>query len=527
MGEAAPPSYLLLAALGPTSFMVGEQGDAKRRRNKVTIGPQRCSCRATTTVPCPHVVFVMTRVLRVPPESPLVTQARLSEREIDWVLACRERAAAARAEEEALAARRAIAQRNRALLGAVPVATPPLAPTSPCGTVRRTLTPGDECAVCLDPIHLPPDGSDAEGGPAAARRCHRPLTWCRAECGKNFHFDCLSRAVQYNPVCPLCRAPWGAVVADAAPEVGGPTGPTGAGGGAVAVGRPASKRRGGRSRWALRPRGHAVVCTGCERAVGIGNRYRCVVCANPPVDLCGGCMRRRRREGRRGDAVLCSGGERHHFVLKASPTAMWLPSEAETAAAALRRRAAAMDQMQRREITAADYDALRALDGNGATPLAEFLAQSLSARAHSNSAALRGVTCAVCALGPMGGGGGARLTELPCGHALHVACALDAFAAGAASGAALQRAITCPHAGCGRAIFPGLERRARRARADGAAAASERGATGGAVEGDGVALAIGGRSSARPLASEVGRRVFLLFTVTFHARLAHNLTRSP
>ena len=511
---AAETRCLLLSQLGPTSFMVGEQGDARRRRNKVTIGPQRCSCRATA-VPCRHVRFVMTRVLRVPPESELASSPRLSEREIEWVLACRERASAARAQAEATATRRALTQRARFAADEPPAptnghdgASPPanVLDANPNGTVRRVLAAGDECAVCLDEISADVDGS-------------RPLTWCRSQCGKNFHFECLERAVQYNPVCPLCRSAWGAVVADPPPQRAAGNAIIRGRGKSAAASRPPSKR------WNARPRGHAVVCTDCERQVGVGNRYRCVSCggsggggdgnAAKRVDLCSTCMRRRRREGRRGDAVACAGG-RHYFVYKAAPAAMWLPAESETAAAALRRRATLMDQIQQREITPADYEALRMLDGNGATPLHAFLARSLPPSTRDPLP-----PCAACgvAMQGYGGGEGVALKQLPCGHAMHHACALDAFAAVGSGGSAQQRAraVTCPCEDCGVAIFPGLVPKAPRSRVE---ASGEGRAEGGPVDGgDGIALTVGGRG-VRPLGSEGVRGQRRGLPVRVHRRAA-------
>lgn len=74
------PMYLVQRS-GPTGFIVKE-GDDGAQKFKISIGHrQTCSCRGkqrhSTPELCKHIVFVTTKVLRVPASNPLVWQLSL------------------------------------------------------------------------------------------------------------------------------------------------------------------------------------------------------------------------------------------------------------------------------------------------------------------------------------------------------------------------------------------------------------------------------------------------------------------
>ena len=72
-------------------------------------------------------------------------------------------------------------------------ASPPTSSTSCPPTTHRRPVTGD-CEICL---------LDMLNGEA--------ITWCRAQCGKNFHHDCIQRWVneeEFTNSCPNCRAQW-------------------------------------------------------------------------------------------------------------------------------------------------------------------------------------------------------------------------------------------------------------------------------------------------------------------------------
>ena len=81
--EEAPYSRLfVLSDPGPTSFVL--RGEASPRRFKVTIGETHsCTCHSGNEL-CAHVLFVLTRVFRMPAANPLVWQLSLTEREIRY-----------------------------------------------------------------------------------------------------------------------------------------------------------------------------------------------------------------------------------------------------------------------------------------------------------------------------------------------------------------------------------------------------------------------------------------------------------
>lgn len=69
----------------------------------------------------------------------------------------------------------------------------------------------DNCSICLEPMRLT-----------------QPLSWCKRQCGQNFHRECFDewrRGVGQHVRCPYCRAPWGRACAhDEQSPVAGPRG---------------------------------------------------------------------------------------------------------------------------------------------------------------------------------------------------------------------------------------------------------------------------------------------------------------
>lgn len=96
----------LVQECGPTSFVIKEEdallahgdGDAAaaaaagsrrrlERKYKVTIGSVvACSCKARSTCPCIHQLFVLVKLLRIPAENPLIWQASLLDNEVEQIL---------------------------------------------------------------------------------------------------------------------------------------------------------------------------------------------------------------------------------------------------------------------------------------------------------------------------------------------------------------------------------------------------------------------------------------------------------
>eukprot|EP00428_Durinskia_dybowskii_P030183 CAMPEP_0170252724 /NCGR_PEP_ID=MMETSP0116_2-20130129/26199_1 /TAXON_ID=400756 /ORGANISM="Durinskia baltica, Strain CSIRO CS-38" /LENGTH=320 /DNA_ID=CAMNT_0010503701 /DNA_START=32 /DNA_END=994 /DNA_ORIENTATION=- len=132
---------------------------------------------------CKHILFVLLKVMRIPPDSPLIYQAAWIGSELEEmfegmrarfqqvsgrVLACKAvqdtYARLGNGEEEEVASK----------------------------VARRT--DDEDCPICFDPL-----------GPMST------TTFCRSQCGANFHNACIShwlRQQSGHPTCPMCRGSW-------------------------------------------------------------------------------------------------------------------------------------------------------------------------------------------------------------------------------------------------------------------------------------------------------------------------------
>ncbi len=71
----------LLSRSGPNAFVIGS--DDVQKKYKVIVGAQTCSC---TKQDCVHVLFVMIRVLKVPPNDPRLFSKTLQNFEIEGLI---------------------------------------------------------------------------------------------------------------------------------------------------------------------------------------------------------------------------------------------------------------------------------------------------------------------------------------------------------------------------------------------------------------------------------------------------------
>ncbi|CEL03734.1 hypothetical protein ASPCAL04880 [Aspergillus calidoustus] len=78
--------------------------------------------------------------------------------------------------------------------------------TAPTHGVRRQLIEG-ECGICLEPLRGPGMSESRSGRPDD--ELDRGLSWCRAQCGVNYHTSCIDEWVAVATTCPHCRATWG------------------------------------------------------------------------------------------------------------------------------------------------------------------------------------------------------------------------------------------------------------------------------------------------------------------------------
>ena len=189
-------THFILHHNGPLSITVGT---ADEKAHRVTIGdPHRCSCRqaASGEGPCEHVLFVLLKVFRVPPTSPLLQVHGLREAQLEEVLKGRVRRPRSRPRSAPSAASAAGASG-----GAI---------------TRREIGEDDACPICMESL--------ADEGRGR-------LDWCKGGCGNSVHRRCMQVWAKHHehrqrtaggaePLpCPYCRAPWGELCPPASPVV--------------------------------------------------------------------------------------------------------------------------------------------------------------------------------------------------------------------------------------------------------------------------------------------------------------------
>jgi E3 ubiquitin-protein ligase ZSWIM2 len=364
LARAATTRFFLLHELGPTHFVL--RGEASGETFRVLVGAaQRCSCAEGSTrgprAPrlCAHIVFVMTKVLRVPVDHPLAWQHSLLDVEVAQIL--RERLARSSGSEAAVA-------RAPRRVGA---AVKPVAPHA-----------GDVCAICQEAL------LDGEAPTTA-------LAHCPQGCGRATHARCLllwadhRQAMGEAAPCPLCRCEWPRLrLLELRRREGGS-------GGAESESVSSAPPR---------PRERAF-CSRC-RTLLRSERLRCAECRD--FDLCAQCFRAAGRH------------ERSHAFVRAQREASdlaWGPWTTPPQAA-LQRRGELMAELQRRELSEADYELLLQLETHASTQSApDYLAERVLQRGAMLPPA---AACAFClealdATVPMAG-------VLRCGHAAHLQC---------------------------------------------------------------------------------------------------------
>ncbi len=144
----------------------------------------RCNCPDHTRGHlCKHILFVLLKVMRVPADSPLIYQTAWIDTELrEMFEGMRDRFMHV---SGGILASRGVQETYAKLKSgeAVPSVT---------GVTRRT--DDDDCPICFDTL-----------GPIA------DTTYCRSQCGANFHKNCIRHWLtqkKEKPSCPMCRGPW-------------------------------------------------------------------------------------------------------------------------------------------------------------------------------------------------------------------------------------------------------------------------------------------------------------------------------
>ena len=279
LAAAQQAKLFVLQSPGPTLFVLREEDSRKKYR--VSIGSvHSCTCGAREQ-PCVHVAFVLLRIFRIQSNDNRCWQASLIDRELEELVESRARSVA----------RAALARRD---WGSAPMCEPCEPGADPANVPRRPLDfaeDADPCPICYEDIG-PAD--DAAG----------LLDWCRKSCGKSLHKRCFATWAEHQQsigqklTCPHCRGEWSEEQQQVHGRGGccsslGGTGTAHTGGGASggAGGGSSGTVAGAAAAAAARRAVHKDArCKSC-RVMGIaGARYRCLVCPQGTVELCGECF---------------------------------------------------------------------------------------------------------------------------------------------------------------------------------------------------------------------------------------------
>ena len=165
---------------------------------KVTIGPEgNCDCpdHAKGNL-CKHVLFVLLKVFRLDPNSYLIYQAAWVPSELQQMFAqlTRRMGQVSGGGASVLANTRVRAAYDRLESGAW--YDPNEEEEDNVGVNRQPIEADSDCSICFDALGSNPS----------------KLTYCRAQCGANFHKACLKQWLQVQQTsqksCPNCRQAW-------------------------------------------------------------------------------------------------------------------------------------------------------------------------------------------------------------------------------------------------------------------------------------------------------------------------------
>lgn len=181
--QAIQARIYVLQENGPTAFTVKEHDSIKKVR--VTLGDP-CACTCTTYLKerelCIHILWVILKLFRIPPENPISWQGGLVEREIQQMVRSREKTRRIVREDPG----------NNNHNKQAPSAAQP-------GLVEpRPIEEGDCCPICQDEM-----------------TSSQHLTFCRYSCGHSIHSRCMKIWADHQTsqgtkiLCPMCRAEFG------------------------------------------------------------------------------------------------------------------------------------------------------------------------------------------------------------------------------------------------------------------------------------------------------------------------------
>lgn len=202
--ELSSTTLLLVARTGPTVFTLASlESNSNRSTYKVILGnPHICSCRQyDDKTTCIHVLYCLLKVLRLPDTHALSWQTSLTDSEIQQVLNS--------------ALHLSSHNRNRA------------DETSARSRSTKKLSHQSDNSTHIEEKYCQRQELVEDGNANMCPICQdemsektQSLTWCRTGCGNNMHAKCMMTVFEYNQkststskaksqlLCPLCRVPW-------------------------------------------------------------------------------------------------------------------------------------------------------------------------------------------------------------------------------------------------------------------------------------------------------------------------------
>ncbi|ETV87692.1 hypothetical protein H257_01176 [Aphanomyces astaci] len=377
----------LVQTTGPTNYVIQEPNSDKKHR--VLIGSvQSCSCGDKEI--CCHLLFVMLKILRVPASNPVIWQRSLIDSETNMVLT------EGYSQVDGGGGRKPFLRRKVLEDEASPE-------TNGDGLgkecVRHTVVNGEVCAICRE------DMMEAQHN----------LTYCKRGCGNNFHIDCMKilgesrKQAKENIICPLCRHDWGdSALSELKKEAD------------------VSNRN---------PLVHSgASCKQCQTKPIRCQRFRCLQCKH--VDLCERCFK-------------SNAHAKHSFVVRKAHKGTWFPALRTVRSSLLSPQA--INDLEGRELSNADYDMLMELDAAEKYPLQDYLMANMTGQHITDTKAWVPAQpnatswCTVCQQSLRIA---ASIRSLPCQHTFHESCLLQHV---------LSNKYTCPNApACDHVLFPGL-----------------------------------------------------------------------
>ncbi|KAF0696288.1 Aste57867_12986 [Aphanomyces stellatus] len=355
----------LVKTTGPTNYVIQEQNSDKKHR--VLIGSvQSCSCGDKEI--CCHILFVMLKILRVPPANAVVWQRSLIDSETNMVLT----GGYSQATEKKTTA----FLRRKVAVDAADAGAEALAGSKE--SERHELVEGEVCAICQEEMV----------------EAQKNLTYCKRGCGNNFHIDCMKifgesrKQSKENIICPLCRQDWGdSALTELKKEAD------------VANRNPLVHS--------------GASCKQCQTKPIRCQRYRCLQCKQ--VDLCERCFK-------------SNAHAKHAFVVRKAHKGTWFPALRTIRSSMLS--PDAITELEGRDLSTADYDMLLELDAAEKYPLQDYLMSHLVAKLISAADTKAWTPPRVdaltwCTLCQQSLRIPAPIRELPCEHTFHESCVLQ------------------------------------------------------------------------------------------------------